>query len=114
MKNNEAESYFPEHFRTRSKLEKLAIMLGKVQRQKTRLAEGGNHINMVGQSTKAYEQKLSKQKRMDGGVPEQEMSPNKVEQRAIGLGMDEEQRSRMAEHENIENKVGRSKISKDT
>ena len=36
MKNNEAESYVPERFRTRSKLEKLAIMLGKVLTQKTR------------------------------------------------------------------------------
>ena len=89
-------------------------MLGKVLTQKMRQTEGGNNVNKVGQSTNACEQKLSKQKRMDGGVPEQEMSPNKVEQRAIGLGMDEEQRSRMAEHENIENKVGRSKISKDT
>jgi hypothetical protein len=34
---------------------------------------------MVGQSTKAYEQKLSKQKRMESGVPVQEMSPNKVQ-----------------------------------
>ncbi len=114
MKNNEAESYIPERFRTRSKLEKLAIMISKVQTQKTRLAEGENHINMVSQSTKAYEQKLSKQKQMESGVPVQEMSPNKVQQRAIGLGMDEEQRSRVAEQENIENKVGRSKISKDT
>ena len=109
MKNNGAESYVPERFRTRSKFEKLAIMISKVQTQKTRLAEGGNHINMVGQSTKAYEQKLSKQKRMESGVPVQEMSPNKVQQRAIGLGKDVEQRSRVAEQENIENKVGRSK-----
>jgi hypothetical protein len=38
-----------------------------------------------------------------------EMSPNKVEQRAIGPGMDEEQRNRLAEQENIKNEGGRSK-----
>ncbi len=71
-------------------------MLGKVVTQKMRQTESGNNVNKVGQSANACERKLSKQKRMDGGVPEQEMLPNKVEQRAIGLGMDEEQRSRMA------------------
>ena len=73
------------------------------------MAVRGNMVNTDGQSTKEDEQKLSKQKRVENGVPVQEMLPNKVQWRAIGLGMDEEQRSRMAEHENIENKDGRSK-----
>ncbi len=73
------------------------------------MAEGGNNINLVGQSTNVYEQKLGKQKQMESGDPVFEMSPNKVQHRAIGLGMDEEQRSRVAEHGNIKNKGGRSK-----
>jgi hypothetical protein len=52
---------------------------------------------------------LNKQKRMESGVPGIEMSPNKVQWRAIGLGKDVEQRSRVAEQENIKNKDGRSK-----
>ena len=73
------------------------------------MAVRGNMVNTDGQSTKEDEQKLSKQKRVENGVPVQEMSPNKVQWRAIGLGKDVEQRSRVAEQENIENKVGRSK-----
>ena len=73
------------------------------------MAEGENIKNTVGQSTMEIMQKLNKQKRMESGVPGIEMSPNKVQWRAIGLGKDVEQRSRVAEQENIENKVGRSK-----
>jgi hypothetical protein len=77
------------------------------------LAEGGNNINTVGQSTNAYEQKSGKQKRMESGVPVSEMSPNKVQTRAIGQGKDKEQRSWVAEHGNIKNKGGRSKNLED-
>ena len=73
------------------------------------MAEHWNIKNKDGQSTQEDKQKLNKQKRMESGVPGIEMSPNKVQQRAIGLGKDVEQRSRVAEQENFENKVGWSK-----
>ncbi len=92
-----------------NKLEKLAIRYGKDQDQKTWMAEHGNIKNKDGQSTQEDKQKLNKQKRMESGVPGIEMSPNKVQWRAIGLGKDVEQRSRVAEQENIKNKDGRSK-----
>ena len=73
------------------------------------LATHVNTKNKGGQSTQEDKQKLNKQKRKESGVPGIEMSPNKVQQRAIGMGKDVEQRGRVAEQENIENKVGRSK-----
>ena len=57
------------------------------------MAEGENIKNTVGQSSNEIMQKLHKQKRMESGVPGFEMSPNKVQMRAIGQGKDKEQRS---------------------
>jgi hypothetical protein len=80
---------------------------------RTWLAECGNIKNTVGQSTNGLKQKMNKQKRMESGVPVFEMSPNKVQKRAIGQGKDKEQRNWVAKHGNIKNKGGRSKNLQD-